>query len=131
MYKLKRVSNTMDGVFGVLLDEQTFPLCVTLEESWLNNQRNISCIPEGTYQVRKYSGTRYKEVWKLDNVPNRSAILIHAGNTEYDTQGCILVGRRFGVLSQKRAILDSRSALTALRQTLPDNFILTIEDCYD
>jgi hypothetical protein len=121
----------MDGVFGVLLDEQDFPICVTLEESWLNNQRNISCVPEGTYQVRKYSGTRYKEVWKLENVPNRSAILIHSGNTEYDTEGCILVGSKFGVLGDKRAILNSRAALTECRKRLPDNFILKIEGYFD
>jgi len=130
MFKLKRVSDTMDGVFGVFLDENDFPLCVTLEESWLNNQRNISCIPEGVYRVVQHNGTKYKEVWRLENVPNRTAILIHAGNTEYDTEGCILVGQKFGVLGDKRAILSSKPALTELRRILPSEFMIEITDCF-
>ena len=27
-------------------------ICDTLENPWLDNQRNISCIPEGEYKVR-------------------------------------------------------------------------------
>ena len=37
-------------------------ICDTLENPWVDNQRNISCIPEGVYPVRlrlpRESGTR-------------------------------------------------------------------------
>ena len=78
-------------------------ICYTLENAWHDNQRRISCIPEGEYQVklRKVGGyyNLYKKRWdmldgvlELQDVPNRKYILIHCGNTAGDTAGCILVG---------------------------------------
>jgi hypothetical protein len=65
----------------------------TLEEPWRNNQRSISCIPAGEYPVRLTLSNRFKMVTpELLNVPDRTAIRIHPGNTEADTEGCILVG---------------------------------------
>lgn len=125
-YKVVRVTYTEDGTFGVLLDTEGLPLCVTLEDPDNNNQRNISCIPTGIYKVRKHNGAKYKDVWILEDVPNRAAILIHAGNTEDNTEGCILVGQFYGKLGNKPAILHSKVALKMLRNTLPDNFTLEI-----
>ena len=31
----------------------------------------------------------------VSNVPGRSSILIHAGNWDHNTQGCILLGEKF------------------------------------
>jgi hypothetical protein len=51
------------------------------------------CIPAGTYRVRmQYSMKFGKSMPRIENVPYRSGILIHAGNTPDDTKGCILVG---------------------------------------
>jgi len=61
-------------------------------------------IPEGRYEIkfRKVGGhhARYlkkfpkihKGMLELQNVPNFKYILIHIGNTDDDTAGCILVG---------------------------------------
>ena len=46
MLKLVRVTTGMDGTFGVLIKDGV-PLCVTLELPWRDNERSISCIPEG------------------------------------------------------------------------------------
>jgi hypothetical protein len=50
-------------------------------------------------------------VYRVEDVPQRSDILIHAGNTHKDTHGCILLGMQFGKLGNDSAILASRSAL--------------------
>ena len=71
-------------------------MCDTLENPWKNNQRNISCIPEGEYPVRlrlaRESGSRDYLHLLVQEVPNRDWILFHRGNTAKDTSGCILVG---------------------------------------
>ena len=71
-------------------------ICDTLENPWLDNQRTISCIPEGEYKVRlrlpRESATRDYVHLLVQEVPNRDWILFHRGNTAKDTSGCILVG---------------------------------------
>ena len=71
-------------------------MCDTLENPWMDNQRNISCIPKGEYKVRlrlpRESGTRDYIHLLVQEVPNRDWILFHRGNTAKDTSGCILVG---------------------------------------
>lgn len=127
---LKRVSSTVkDGTFGTLLIDDV-PICVTLEETWLGNIQQESCIPAGAYKVKAYSGTKYKNVWQVYGVPNRSAILIHWGNTERDTVGCILVGRSFATFGDRRGVESSAKTIEMLRGLLPDEFMLYIEDCF-
>ena len=71
-------------------------ICDTLENPWQDNQRNISCIPEGVYPVRlrlpRESATRDYIHLLVKDVKDRDYILIHIGNTAKDTSGCILVG---------------------------------------
>ena len=71
-------------------------MCDTLENPWRDNQRNISCIPEGEYPVRlrlpRESATRDYMHLLVKDVPNRDYILFHIGNSAKDTSGCILVG---------------------------------------
>ena len=71
-------------------------ICDTLENPWQDNQRNVSCIPEGIYPVRlrlpRESGTRDYIHLLVKEVKDRDYILIHIGNTAKDTSGCILVG---------------------------------------
>jgi len=71
-------------------------ICDTLENPWKDNQRNISCIPEGEYPVRlrlaRESASRDYLHLLVQDVPNRDYILFHRGNTPKDTSGCILVG---------------------------------------
>ena len=86
--------------------------CDTLENPWLDNQRNISCIPEGQYKVRlrlaRESATREYLHLLVQDVPNRNWILFHRGNTAKDTSGCILVGngREQDVVENSRLAMD-------------------------
>ena len=55
--------------------------CDTLENPYINNERSISCIPEGQYKVRlrlaRESATRDYLHLLVQDVPNRSYILFH------------------------------------------------------
>ena len=51
------------------------------------------CIPVGEYLVNLVWSPKFKSYKpRLEDVPNRSGILIHSGNSVKDTLGCILVG---------------------------------------
>lgn len=73
-------------------------LCETLELPWRDNQRGISCIPEGKYECKLApSPSRGYSVYWLQNVPGRQDVQIHIGNFPKDIRGCILVGEHRGV----------------------------------
>lgn len=124
--QLLRLTHKANGIHGILTMNGA-PLCLTLERPWLDNQRNISCIPPGEYDCVKHYGLKYKNVWRLENVPNRSGILIHQGNSILNTAGCILVGMG---IDRGGFISDSQRALDLLRKTLDDEFILNILNVY-
>lgn len=122
---LHRLPSTLSGTFGVLCIDD-LPVCVTCEDPWRQNARNVSCIPEGTYKVRVRYSAKYGKHWHLQDVPGRDLILIHNGNTEDDTQGCILVGSGFARVNGKPGVVNSIPTLDMLRKRLPDEFTLTI-----
>jgi len=106
-----------DGIVGVmLLDGRLF--CFTLEPPWRNNERNVSCIPEGRYSALLVQSPRHGRCAQLLDVPGRSQILIHAGNRASDTEGCILVGRWPGYIAGQRVVVFSRAALDLLLEAL-------------
>lgn len=73
-------------------------ICETLELPWRDNQRGISCIPEGIYECKlAHSPSRGYDVYWLQNVPGRQDVQIHIGNFPKDIRGCILIGRERGV----------------------------------
>ena len=52
-----------------------------------------TAIPAGTYKVTLPYSPRYKKKMPyLHDVPHFLGILIHSGNTEVDSAGCIIVG---------------------------------------
>lgn len=128
--RLKRVRSGPDGTFGELYVGGK-QVCVTCEDPWNDNKPGVSCIPAGGYWVGPHTGSRFKNVWEVLDVPGRSAILIHNGNTIRDTQGCILVGAQFGELNGLPAVLYSIGTLVNLRKALPGRFWLEIEDVTD
>ena len=93
-------------------------ICDTLENPWQDNQRNISCIPEGVYPVRlrlpRESATRDYIHLLVKDVKDRDYILFHIGNTAKDTSGCILVG----LGSQQNVVNNSRLAMDLLMKEI-------------
>lgn len=80
--------------------------CFTLEPSWKKNLYN-SCVPDGKYKTEIYRSQRFGRCLKLLKVKRRTGILIHKGNTQDDTTGCILLGSQIGILKGRYAVLSS------------------------
>jgi hypothetical protein len=78
-----------EGTNGAIL-HNGLQICHTVELPWLNNQRKISCIPEGRYELRRRFTEKRKHHLEVMNVPGRNAILIHpANNAKKELLGCI------------------------------------------
>ncbi|ECC2773342.1 hypothetical protein JNQ60_001692 [Campylobacter coli] len=96
------------GKFKVFDDDDKLLLeCFSLEEDKEGVERNKDLrIPEGIYDLKRHSPSRFentlRSITKKDDdtminvfnekVPFDRHILIHWGNTDKDTQGCILLG---------------------------------------
>jgi len=95
--KLRRIAKRPTYTIGKLYNGDKY-LCDTLEDTWrdLNKVKKIkgkTAIPEGRYRIiMTYSQRFGREMPLLCDVPQFVGILIHAGNTDEDTEGCILVG---------------------------------------
>lgn len=105
--KVKRIFKGDNYTIGCMyIDEKYF--CNTLEDKVRNIPKEVkvfgkTAIPAGKYEIdmnsvspkfknrswaKKYGGI----VPRLKNVPYFNGVLIHPGNTQYDTDGCILIG---------------------------------------
>jgi hypothetical protein len=95
-----------DATNGILLVDGIFE-CFTLEDQVRDGEKVMSetAIPLGEYEVKfrtvggydaryqkKYGTTWHKGMLELQDVPNFKYILIHTGNTDEHTAGCLLVG---------------------------------------
>lgn len=124
---LREKNQLPDCTLGVLYRNNE-AICCTLELPWLNNQQQKSCIPKGSYEVTRYfSPSKKSEVFLLHDVPFRTMVQIHSGNTINDIKGCIAVGRVYGSIKGMRAVLHSRNTMKKLLTELPEPFILDIE----
>jgi len=123
--------NYIYGTFGVLtINSRVF--CVTLEPPDNLNKTSISSIPAGQYDCMRYSSDRYPDTFQVMNVPDRYKILFHAGNFNEDTEGCILLARKFGILRAARAVLNSGETFKQFMEIMlkEDKFQLTIKENY-
>lgn len=78
-----------DGVNGELLIDGV-KVCNIIELPWKENQSRVSCIPEGKYELTKRYSQRFGWHLLVNNVVNRSYILIHAFNDAVkESKGCI------------------------------------------
>ena len=117
---LNRLPEIEDGTFGTLRTEKGY-FCLTLEPNWKDNKTDISCIPKGEYICKRHDSPKYGQVFQVCDVPNRENILIHKGNIESHTKGCIILGENFGVLNDKIAILSSGDAYAEFTHILRDD----------
>lgn len=97
------------GTFGTLeLDTShgCFHLCHTLEPAICDNSPGHG-VKAGTYDLMITYSPKFNRQLPLISVPGRDGIRIHAGNTAYDTQGCIIPG----LVYTRTSVLFSRQAL--------------------
>lgn len=105
-----RISSQKDSTNGILFDitggKRKF-LCYTLEDEYRPLSEKVmgeTRIPAGTYEMTlrtvggfhgRYKaryGDKHKGMLWVRNVPGFEYILIHSGNTDEHTAGCLLVG---------------------------------------
>ncbi len=94
-----------DATNGMLFVDGVFE-CFTLEDEVRDIKvMSETAIPLGEYEIKfrniggfdtkykaRYGSTFHKGMLELQNVPNFKYILIHTGNTDQHTAGCLLIG---------------------------------------
>lgn len=94
----------------------------TLELPWKDNQSNISCIPKGEYPVKHRTSEKYKEHFIVENTEPRKYILIHSGNFNHHTKGCILLGTKYRDINNDGLldVINSKLAMQVLKDICKD-----------
>ena len=114
-----------DGTNGEILLNNA-RLCSSIELPWLNNKPQVSCIPEGRYELVIRYSHRFQWHLQFKDVKDRGLILIHPANDAIkELRGCIapvstlngpgrgsrsriafenLLGRIFHVLDQNKQV---------------------------
>ncbi len=78
-----------EGTEGTLEWNGNF-ICYTIELPWLENQKRVSCVPEGEYILQQRYSKKFGWHLHLVNVPGRDLILIHPANdAKKELLGCI------------------------------------------
>lgn len=116
---LRRERWTETSTIGRLFVNNFFE-CFTLEDRVRAKGVKVpkqTAIPYGTYEVVMDFSPKFQKIMPhVMDVPKFEGIRIHSGNTDIDTEGCILVGANLG----KDAVLDSRIAFKRLYGLLMD-----------
>lgn len=112
-FVIKRVATGKDGTFGAFLEAvglDLIPFALTLERPWLDNAVGISCIPSGNYVCRRVNSPRFGDTFEVTGVRGRLHILLHKGNVDDDSRGCILVGEEFSTWTDGTASIARSGA---------------------
>jgi hypothetical protein len=129
--KVLRDRNNGDTTLGRLLIDDVFE-CFTLEDEPREKKvKGETRIPAGRYEIKlrteggfhaRYS-ERFPYIHKgmlhVTNVPGFQWILIHCGNSEKDTDGCLLVGKRIA----DWLLADSTNAYKQLYPKVADQIV--------
>lgn len=116
-FTLTRLSYEMSGIYGLLVRQDTDQqVAVTLEHAYPEGNGPITYapkIPEGIYVCQRgmhqLAGMISPfECFEITNVPGHSDILLHVGNTNDDSSGCVLLGgsRMATMIVQSRVTFD-------------------------
>jgi hypothetical protein len=108
--EVKRLHRTENSTIGELTIDGKFE-CYTLEDVERDVKiKGETAIAKGTYKVIINQSNRFKRLLPLlIGVPNFEGVRIHAGNSNHDTEGCILVGqnRSTDYITKSRKAFDS------------------------
>ena len=126
-----REPSTAAATMGILFIDGVFT-CWTLED--VVREVKIpgeTAIPAGRYAVRLSLSQRFQKLLpEILAVPGFAGIRIHAGNTQADTAGCLLVGRVRAVDRVEESKLALMHVMEQLRRatTAGDSITISIED---
>ena len=126
-----REPSTVAATMGILLIDGVFT-CWTLEDVVRPVKiPGETAIPAGRYDVRLSLSQRFQKLLpEILAVPGFTGIRIHAGNTQADTAGCLLVGRIRAYDRVEESKLALMNVMEHLRRatTAGDPITITIED---
>jgi hypothetical protein len=129
---LKRNAFKSAGIFGTLTDESGTQVAVTLEHAYEQTDGTYAPkLPRGVYTCQRGEHQLLGmsvpfTTFEITNVPGHTNILLHKGNFNRDSEGCVLVGTE----ANDTMILNSGVAFDKLMalQAGIYNFQLTVED---
>jgi hypothetical protein len=122
--EVKRKIFTDKSTIGELFIDGVFE-CYTLEDVVRQGPKVFgkTAIPTGTYKVIVNMSNRFKRLLPLlIGVSEFEGVRIHPGNTDADTEGCILLGRVKG----DNAIYNSKLAFNPFFDKIKDQKEITI-----
>lgn len=117
---LKRIALRSTYTIGRLYVDGNY-FCDTLEDAvrdlnkngkFDNGEKKVyakTAIPYGTYEIKWTYSPRFKKYTpQLMNVPSFEGIRIHSGNSNTDTEGCLLLGenKKVGMVLNSRATIN-------------------------
>lgn len=96
------------STYHTVEDEVRPNMYITPQGKVVGKVKGETAIPAGTYEIIDTYSPRFKKnMLRLVNVKTHEGILIHAGNTALDSEGCILIG----MTPTKNGVARSREAL--------------------
>ena len=138
-----RTQTSEQGTFGALYIDGSF-FCVTgeLPKDYdgdnIENEVRRECIPQGEYKVapREPSAKFKYDHYILEDVPNRSYILIHVGNFcgkvpkyKSNVEGCIILGEKVDFIEGQLAVTNSVNTFNSFMQLMNNEpFVLKITE---
>lgn len=137
--ELLRYSSGKRDTLGIFRIDCQF-YCYTLEDEYRTKKEyGETRIPEGTYELelrteggfhnrylKKFGSDFHKGMIELQNVLNFTYVLIHIGNDEDDTAGCILLGNTANnnLIEAKRGFIgDSTGAYREVYPIIRDELL--------
>ena len=116
------------GVLQLIDNNNVLFSCYTLELPYIQNQRNVSCIPLGKYNTVLRTSFKFGNHLHITNVYGRSYILIHSGNFNSDIRGCVIIGSSFKDINSDgyADVVNSKRTLKKLMAIVPNDIDLVV-----
>jgi len=112
---------------GKWFDDKGNRICVTMEKPYLDNQKNVSCVHAGLYDLIPRHSPRQGDTYylsnpkldvTLDDPAGRTYIQIDVANRASQLLGCIAVGTEYGAFAGEWAVQFSSDAKKELMRIL-------------
>ena len=97
------------------------------------NKRSVSRINSGTYKAIKRNSPKFKDHFHILGVEDRDYILIHHGNFNSDTRGCLLPGAYLADINKDglKDVCESKKTMKLLNKYLTDEFVVIIKEQFE